>query len=255
MSNRATAIDSRSRQRKRPKVAKIDRGSPEPKALTLVETAYSALRREILEGALKPGAKLRTEDLRARYDVSGSTVREALTRLLGEALVTAEGQRGFRVAPASIEDFHDLSAVRKLIETEALRQAIAAGGEAWEADIVAAFYRLSKIEERLRVDPMSASAEYEERNRDFHRALSAACPSPWLHRLNALLFQQSERYRRMVVSRQAIPRDVHAEHQGIFDATLARNTELACKLLGEHIERSVVALRALLAANGTGVAL
>ncbi len=74
-----------------------------------------------------------------RRKVSGSTIREALTRLLGEALVTAEGQRGFRVAAASIEDFRDLSAVRRLVETEALRQAIAAGGEAWEADIVAAF--------------------------------------------------------------------------------------------------------------------
>jgi GntR family carbon starvation induced transcriptional regulator len=252
MSNRATAADRRSHERRGRAVSKIDRRLREPKARTLVETAYSALRREILEGAFEPGAKLRTEELRARYNVSGSTIREALTRLLGEALVTAEGQRGFRVAPASLEDFRDLSAVRKLVETEALRQAIAAGGEAWEADIVAAFYRLSKTEERLREDPISASAEYEERNRDFHRALSAACPSPWLHRFNTLLYQQSERYRRMVVSRQAIPRDVHAEHQGIFDATLARNSELACKLLGEHIERSVVALRTLLAPNGSG---
>lgn len=139
MSTRATSTDRGSHERKKPPIAKVDNRPREPKAPTLVETAYSALRREILEGALKPGAKLRTEELRARYKVSGSTIREALTRLLGEALVTAEGQRGFRLAAASIEDFRDLSAVRRLVETEALRQAIAAGGEAWEADIVAAF--------------------------------------------------------------------------------------------------------------------
>jgi GntR family transcriptional regulator, carbon starvation induced regulator len=219
------------------------------KGRTLIETAYATLRSEILSGALEPGAKLRTEELRARYDVSGSTIREALTRLLGEALVTSEGQRGFRVAPATLDDFRDLTEVRKLVETEALRQAIAAGGEAWEGDIVAAFYRLSKTEERLREDPVGASAEFEERNRDFHRALIAACPSPWLHRLNGLLYQQSERYRRLVVSKRAIPRDVHAEHQGIFDATLARDSELACKLAGEHIDRSVIALRALIEAR------
>jgi len=226
-----------------------ERNPGEAKGRTLIETAYASLRGEILSGALEPGAKLRTEELRARYDVSGSTIREALTRLLGEALVTSEGQRGFRVAPATLDDFRDLTEVRKLIETEALRQAIAIGGEAWEGDIVAAFYRLSKTEERLRDDPVGASAEFEERNRDFHRALIAACPSPWLHRLNSLLYQQSERYRRLVVSKRAIPRDVHAEHQGIFDATLARDADLACRLAGEHIERSVVALRALFEAR------
>src|SRR5208283_4887455 len=146
-------------------------------------------------------------------------------------------------------DFRDLTEVRKLIETEALRQAIAVGGEAWEADIVAAFYKLTKTEERLREDPVGASAEYEERNREFHRALIAACPSPWLHRLHALLYQQSERYRRLVEQRRPIPRDVHAEHQGIFDATLARDSDLAVRLAGEHIERSVPALETLLKAR------
>ena len=221
----------------------------ESRGRTLIEAAYATLRNEIIDGTLEPGAKLRTEELRARYDVSGSTIREALTRLLGEALVTSEGQRGFRVAAASLGDFRDLTEVRKLIETEALRQAIEVGGEAWEAEIVAAFYRLSKTEERLREDPAGTSAEFEERNRDFHRALIAACPSPWLHRLHALLYQQSERYRRLVASKRAIPRDVHAEHQGILDATLARDSDLAVKLAGEHIERSVVALETLLAAR------
>lgn len=229
-----------------------ERAQGEVKSRTLIETAYETLRREIIDGTLEPGARLRTEELRERYEVSGSTIREALTRLLGEALVTTEGQRGFRVATASLEDFRDLTAVRKLIETEALRQAIEVGGDGWESEIVAAFYRLSKVEERLRDDPVAASAEFEQRNRDFHRALIAACPSPWLHRLNALLYQQSERYRRMVVSRRTIPRDVHAEHQGILDATLARDTELAVKLTGEHIERSVLALAKMYAERENG---
>ena len=53
----------------------------EGKGRTLIETAYATLRNEIIDGTLEPGAKLRTEELRTRYDVSGSTIREALTRL------------------------------------------------------------------------------------------------------------------------------------------------------------------------------
>ena len=66
----------------------------EVKGRTLIEAAYATLRNEIIDGTLEPGAKLRTEELRARYEVSGSTIREALTRLLGEAL------GGRRRAPA-----------------------------------------------------------------------------------------------------------------------------------------------------------
>jgi DNA-binding GntR family transcriptional regulator len=216
--------------------------APKP-GRTLVENAYATLRREILDGVHEPGAKLRTEELRVRYNISGSTMREALTRLLGEALVTSEGQRGFRVAPASIEDFQDLTEVRKLIETEALRQAIALGDEAWESQIVATFYRLSKVEERLAEDPTGPLGEFEARNREFHHALIAACPSRWLHHMIGLLFQQSERYRRIAMAKRTIPRDVHAEHRAIFDATLARKTELACQLTMDHIERTLTVLR------------
>lgn len=221
---------------------------------TLVETIYATLRREILEGSFEPGAKLRTEELRARYNTSGSTIREALTRLLGEALVTTEGQRGFRVAPASIDDFHDLTKVRTLIETEALRQSILAGDENWESQVVAAFYRLSKVEERLAENPIGAMGEFEERNREFHQALIAACPSRWLHHLNALLYQQSERYRRMAIAKRTVPRDVHAEHKAIFDATLARDVERACKLTGEHIERTLTVFRIAFGPNGAAAA-
>ena len=67
-------------------------------ARTLTERAYRALRADILAGALKPEARLGAEALKLRYGIGGSTLREALTRLAGDALATFEGQRGFRVA-------------------------------------------------------------------------------------------------------------------------------------------------------------
>jgi GntR family carbon starvation induced transcriptional regulator len=219
------------------------RENPPKTGRTRVEAVYATLRREILDGFFEPGAKLRTEELRTRYNTGGTTIREALTRLLGEALVTTEGQRGFRVALASIVDFADLTEVRKLIETEALRQSIAGGGEAWESQVVAAFYRLSKVEERLAENPLGALGEFEDRNREFHQALIAACPSRWLHHLNALLYQQSERYRRMAMTKRMAPRDIHAEHQAIFDATLVRDIDLACKLTVNHIDETLAVFR------------
>ncbi|MDQ0505821.1 GntR family transcriptional regulator [Xanthobacter agilis] len=227
-----------------------EKEGPRRAGKTLVEGAYETLRREILDGTFEPGTKLRTEELRTRYNISGSTMREALTRLLGEALVTTEGQRGFRVAPASIADFEDLTRVRVLVETEALRQAIAHGDEDWESQLVASFYRLSKVEERLAQDQKEAASDYEGRNRDFHNALIAACPSRWLHYIAGILFQQSERYRRLALAKRSIPRDLHAEHKAIFDAAIARDPDLASKYAAEHIERTLTALRIALEPTG-----
>jgi len=203
----------------------------EPK--TLVEKAYRKLRRDIIEGRLTPGEKLRVEHLKEGYGVGAGTLREALSLLMSDALVISEGQRGFCVAPVSIEDFADITKTRVMLECEALRQSIALGDEAWEADLLAAFHRLSKAEEKL-VDE-GGREEWEERNRIFHEVLIAACQSRWLKHFLAILYHQAERYRRIALYHQPIPRDVHSEHQDLLKATMNRDTDLATAILAEHI--------------------
>lgn len=212
-------------------------------ARSLVEATYEMIRRDILNGVLAPGLKLRFEMLRERYEGGASTLREALTRLVGEALVTSEEQRGFRVAEISLEDFTDLSATRKLIEVEALRQAIIFGDDAWEAALVGAFHRLSKVELKATDGSLAALEDFEERNREFHVTMIAACPSRWLKQMHGVLFQQAERYRRIALAGRGRFRDVHAEHKAVLDAVLARNIDLACRLEAEHIDRTLEHLR------------
>jgi DNA-binding GntR family transcriptional regulator len=62
------------------------------------------------------------------------------------------------------------------------------------------------------------------------------CNSPWLLHLHALLYAQSERYRRLSVPFATSGRDVNGEHRAILNATLARDTEAAVRLLAAHLE-------------------
>lgn len=214
---------------------------PEPK--TLVEGAYQHLRRDIIEGLHAPGEKLRVEHLKDRYDVGAGTLREALLLLVTDALVVAQGQRGFRVAPISAADFEDITRTRVLLETEALRQSIELGGEEWEATVVASFHRLSRAEQRLAENDISTTEEWEVRNHAFHDALISATPSRWIRHFQHILYQQSERYRRLSLFRMPIARDIHAEHQALFEATLARDATLATSILTEHILRTLEAIK------------
>ncbi|CAM5385896.1 FCD domain-containing protein [Thauera mechernichensis] len=221
--------------------ALLSNAAAEPK--TLVEGAYQRLRRDIIEGVHAPGEKLRVEHLKDQYDVGAGTLREALLLLVTDALVVTQGQRGFRVAPISIADFEDITRTRVLLETEALRQSITLGGDDWEASVVAAFHRLSRAEEKLADHDPGTTEEWEKRNRAFHEALISASPSRWIRHFQNILYQQSERYRRISLFRQPIERDIHAEHQALFDATLARDTTRATSILTEHILRTLDAVK------------
>ena len=218
--------------------------SDRPAPKTLVEGAYLRLRRDIIEGVRQPGEKLRVEHHKDEYQVGAGTLREALQLLITDALVVAQGQRGFRVAPISLADFEDITRTRVLLETEALRQAIALGDEAWEADVLAAFHRLSRAEDKLGASN-EAREEWEHRNRVFHEVLIAACPSRWIRHFQHILYQQSERYRRISHFHSTIPRDVHAEHEGLCQAAVARDADRACAILTDHIQRTLESLKGM----------
>lgn len=203
---------------------------------TLTDQAYRRLRSAILGGALAPDTKLRVEHIKLDLGTGASAVREALLRLSGEGLVRAEERRGFFVSPITRDDLWDLTQMRIDLETKALRMAIQDGDDRWEAGIVAAFHRLSLLDAQLKLGP--PTLEWEERHSEFHKALVAACRSKWLMRFRRILFDQSERYRRLSLSQMTIPRDVASEHLAIMEATLARDIESACTHLRTHIQRT-----------------
>lgn len=206
---------------------------------TLAQNAYHQLRRDIVEGVLEPGVKLRVEHLKDQYGVGASTLREAIASLMADALVVQHGHRGFWVTEISLADFIDITEMRTMLETEALRQSIEMGGDDWEGNLSSAFHLLTLAEIRLKSEGSSAFSDWEVRNREFHMALIAACPSKWLHYFLSILYRQSERYRRLSIMHNPVARDIHKEHQEIFDACLSRDAATATKLLAAHIRTTV----------------
>lgn len=206
---------------------------------TIIEAVYNELRERIVSGAIAPETKLRVEPLRQEFGVSATTVREALARLSAETLVTSESQRGFRAAPISLEDFRQITHLRAILEKAAVIEAVARGDDEWEASVVAAFHKLSKIELAMKSDPKGHAAEWEQRNRDFHQALIQACGNNWLFHLRDILLTQTSRYLRIAVATSADRRDVHAEHVAIFEAALARDAEKVGELIEQHICRTL----------------
>lgn len=204
---------------------------------TLAVEAYHQLRADIIEGTLKPGEKLRTEHLKDRYNVGAATLREALALLTADALVVSQHQRGFRVAPMSIDDFRDITETRAMMEAQSIRLAIRHGDDEWEANLSAAFHRLSRAEEKLATGDVPESY-WEECNRKFHEALNAGSQSRWIRHFLAILYRQSERYRHLAFINSP-DRDVHQEHVNIFEAAINREEDLAADLIEQHVRATL----------------
>lgn len=217
--------------------------APVASGRSLIEATFQRLRADIVDGHLAAGSRLAIEDLKSRYEVSGGTVREALSLLVADNLVQAQAQRGFHVTPMSLDDMRDLAATRIALECEALRQSVLNGDVEWEARVVAAFHRLSLIEERTMRDPVHLFNQWEPVNREFHDALISACPSVWTRRFLSILYVQMERYRRLTSRHNQATRNVHEEHQALRDSALARDAERCAALLREHIESSISVVR------------
>lgn len=201
----------------------------------LTVAAYERLRADVLACRLRPGQRLKVNELCASFSVSLGAIREALSRLTAEGLIVATPQRGFSVAPISSEDLRDLTSVRVEIEQSCLRRAIAAGDITWESKIVAALHRLSRTPERVSGDEARLNEAWVEAHAAFHEALVAACDSPWSLRLRAQLYAQAERYRRLSVPLARIARDLKTEHRALADAVLARDTSRSTALIAEHL--------------------
>ena len=203
---------------------------------SVVDFAFDRIRSDILCGNLRPETKLRIDRLRQAYGVGINSLREALTKLTMDGLVEVSGTRGFAVKPISLSDLKDITEMRQFLECRALAQSIEHGDLDWEGRIVAAYHKLSRIEEKLSEDPARYALEWEHRNQEFHSALISSCPSPWLLQFQSIMYNQSQRYRMLSFVEKTIPRDeTFLEHKQILDATLARDVPRATDLLHHHI--------------------
>jgi GntR family carbon starvation induced transcriptional regulator len=204
---------------------------------TATEAAVQLLRRDIVSGALIPDSKLKIRELKERYGIGASPMREALAQLSAQGLVQQSSQKGFRVPPLTAAELMDITRSRQLIEVEALRLAIAHGDAAWEDEIVASYHLLEHYFRRIIPAPTSPSDEFEIRHARFHRALIAACPLQLVRSFCETLYEKATRYRlKLRIDYGFSNGSPVAEHRNLMEAVLSRDVDNAVRELHAHMQ-------------------
>ena len=199
----------------------------------------AALAKQIIRGTLKPGDRVRQDSVASEFKTSHAPVREAFRRLEARGLLVSRERRGTYVPQLDEASIVEVTCMRVALEVLALKHAIPNLGE---HDIGLAEAAIEAAHDCHDI------GSWEDANRRFHRSLYRACKMPRLLATIEDLHEARLRYMYATATQIDWNAKSDAEHVSMMAAIRARDIDLACALLGRHIEDSgeilVAAVRA-----------
>ena len=192
---------------------------------SLTQQAYRYIRDEIVQGRIDGGQHLTEGFFATRYGISKSPIREALTRLESEGLITIVPRRGAFVRGFSIHDVEEIYELREILETRVIRDAVLN----------------AKILARLREIVGSAQsylkkndkANYIREDTAFHTTLANASSNSRLRKMLESMHNQM-----LILRRQTFELSSYTsttQHLRILEALEKGRKDEAAKLMGQHI--------------------
>lgn len=203
---------------------------------TLSEQAYEIIRERILSNEMQPNKPIRQDALSQTLGVSKIPLREALTRLEHDGLLTSHPNRGFLVRPLTVDEAKDVFQLRMTLEPDAAAEACKKATDSQREKVKEIFNDLQNHADEC--SPKAVTV-----NSAFHLALTDCVDKPVTQVLLKRLHLLSERYVRKHL--EPPNREAHAflEHQQIFDAWMGRDVKTVKRLLKAHTKGTLEDLR------------
>lgn len=207
---------------------------------TLADTAYGALKRDILDFRLAPGDRFTETEIAERLQVSRTPVREALFRLEREGYLEVRQRNGWLVKPLdfnTLDHFYELRSVLEIASVHALCAPAQLPDPLRALQALADTWLVSTSE---RSNDGEWLADLDER---FHIDLVAAAGNPEISRVHRAATERIRIVRRLDFTLQDRIDNTYEEHGAILRAVLARDGAVAAQLLQAHIHDSQTAVR------------
>ena len=210
------------------------------------DRAYRALRQEIVEGDLPPGAVLGEVEQSARLGLSRTPLREALSRLVADGLAAPATGRGVVVTAVSLDEAPRLFDLRIALETLAARRAAEhiaepVNGNATREDFaeLAASFEQATAQLAEGEDPTA----YYALTAQLDAALDAASGNSYLAESLRGLRLHLGRLRRLARNSPARLAASAQEHAAIARAIAAGDPDLAAASTIVHLHQALAHLR------------
>lgn len=186
---------------------------------------YHEVRRSIIMGEFKTGARLNVEEIADHYQISVTPVRDALQMLNQEGLVTIKPRAGYFVTRITLKELRDMFELRNILELVAIERSI----DKIDSEQI---LQLRNVHAGYTGDDDDSYDRYTDENRCFHYLLAEASGNQELANLIGHLM---DRLARFMVLRHA-GKTMEESHSKIVDALEKHDLEAARKALVDDIE-------------------
>jgi DNA-binding GntR family transcriptional regulator len=195
------------------------------------ETAYAVLREAIVTNTLKPGTRLRADDLAKKLGVSKTPVREALRKLQAEDLITVQPGNALTVKTISEEQLFEIYYTREALEGMAARLAAENAGQ----------IELAKLRAILEEMPGKAGnlRQFRQLSGEFQLAVFRAARNDTLYRLLRHLQEQIRQFGGTTLTQRGRAKEVIAYAKALVAAIERRDGDAAERIARENRRRTL----------------
>lgn len=207
-----------------------------PSLRILSDYVADQLRQAILVGKLQPNQRLVEQDIAESMKTSRGPIRDALKVLENEGLVTREAHRGAFVAELNPEDMHEITTLREVFETLAIKYVIHSASSS----------QIDELENIVHSMETMALKDYEQMeatdlDMEFHHTLCRISG----HKRVLTAWEALSGQIRIVLWKHRLehPTDLRDRsvpwHEKIVEALRERNVEKTIDILHEHLAASI----------------
>nr|WP_315393587.1 GntR family transcriptional regulator [uncultured Duganella sp.] len=198
-----------------------------------MSTHSASLREQIEEmiavGAFKPGQHLDETELATRFGVSRTPIRETLIQLSSMGLVVIRPRRGAIVAELGPQQLVEMFEVMSELESTCGRLAARRMTPEEQKALLAAHEACQAAMDAHEPD------DYYYKNEVFHEAIYAGSHNQFLIEQTRNLYRRLRPYRRLQLRVRDRLANSYREHDGVVQAIVSGDGELAARLLREHV--------------------
>ncbi len=189
--------------------------------------AYQIIKEKIVNCEYAPSTLLNEEALREEIGASRTPIRDALSRLEQEGLITILPKKGIMVSGLTIADINMIFEVRLLYEPYALKNY----GFTIPDETILHYYNALSL-------PSDAhgEADFFTMDDEFHHTIISALPNRFLRQTYEMIQTQNLRFRVMTGQVSELRREqTITEHLAVIKACLRRDWDLAAEAMYSHL--------------------